>query len=261
MFYKFMGGSDEALLEVFDKAVSGGSLKFGGVAAFNDPFEFKFASVPPTREAFDAWHAAQDHGKTPEQIEWAWESFSGPGADWTTGLEPRLNMLSHAYVLCLARRWDSHLMWSHYTNAHRGFAIVYKPDLERELAALQGFLGQGDVTYGASVPKLHWFDPATPEPIGTVIGAKLDVWSYEEEYRVALVGDPGQTALFRRIDPALIEGVILGARASRELVTRAKELRAARAGFSVRQVSSLAESYDLRAPEVTEAIRMFGDIL
>ena len=42
MFYKFMGGSDEDLVAVFDHAVVNGSLKFTSGARFNDPFEFKF---------------------------------------------------------------------------------------------------------------------------------------------------------------------------------------------------------------------------
>lgn len=33
-----------------------GSLKFTSALHFNDPFEFKFESVAPTREAFDRWH-------------------------------------------------------------------------------------------------------------------------------------------------------------------------------------------------------------
>jgi hypothetical protein len=38
-----------------DKMLAG-SLKFTSALHFNDPFEFKFESVAPTREAFDRWH-------------------------------------------------------------------------------------------------------------------------------------------------------------------------------------------------------------
>ena len=52
MFYKFMGGVDEAaLLDIFEKAVVGGSFKFGAAWAFNDPFEFKFNALPPSSRA------------------------------------------------------------------------------------------------------------------------------------------------------------------------------------------------------------------
>ena len=56
MFYKFVGGDEPALLDIFEKAVSNGSLKFTSALDFNDPFEFKFNSVAPTREVFDLWH-------------------------------------------------------------------------------------------------------------------------------------------------------------------------------------------------------------
>ncbi|MFZ5700998.1 MULTISPECIES: hypothetical protein [Pseudomonadota] len=63
MFYKFVGGDEPALLDIFDKAVENGSLKFTSALGFNDPFEFKFNSIAPTREAFDAWHKRGDYTK------------------------------------------------------------------------------------------------------------------------------------------------------------------------------------------------------
>lgn len=56
MFYKFVGATEDALLDVFDKAVVQGSIKLGSATTFNDPFEFKFTSVAPTRDMFDVWH-------------------------------------------------------------------------------------------------------------------------------------------------------------------------------------------------------------
>lgn len=50
MFYKFVGGDEPALLDIFDKAVENGSLKFTSALGFNDPFEFKFNSIAPTHE-------------------------------------------------------------------------------------------------------------------------------------------------------------------------------------------------------------------
>lgn len=47
MFYKFMGGTEEVLLDVFDKAVVDGSIKFASAMHCYDPFKFKFTSVTP----------------------------------------------------------------------------------------------------------------------------------------------------------------------------------------------------------------------
>jgi hypothetical protein len=50
MFYKFVGAAGDAVLNVFDKAVEQGSIKWSSATAFNDPFAFKFTFVAPTRD-------------------------------------------------------------------------------------------------------------------------------------------------------------------------------------------------------------------
>jgi hypothetical protein len=90
MFYKFVGGDDAALLDVFDKAVAGGSFKFGAAWDFNDPFEFKFGAIPPSsRQVFEAWHRTQVH---PAGTTWTAVAISGDrsGADrWGHSRGPR----------------------------------------------------------------------------------------------------------------------------------------------------------------------------
>lgn len=75
MFYKFMGGSDADLLAVFDHAVVNGSLKFTSGARFNDPFEFKFRSVAPDRDAYEAWHRTHRPDVTAAQRDHGWEAL------------------------------------------------------------------------------------------------------------------------------------------------------------------------------------------
>lgn len=262
MLYKFVGGDDDALLEVFDKAVAGGGLKFGAAWAFNDPFEFKFTSVAPaSREAFNAWHLTHAPDKTPEQLDNAWDAFVGGSADWITEMLPRIQLLGSTYVLCLAQRWDSHLMWAHYARSHRGFAIRYKAEILGELPGLEGYAGQGPVAYRDDVPKLHWFSRDPKDALGVVIGSKSTEWAYEEEYRVLLSGAPGEGALFRSIDPDLIDGVILGARAPEALIRRAIDLRRLRPNFSVDQARSRAGEFGLVASRLDDHTRMIGEFL
>ncbi len=40
------------------------------------------------------------------------------------------NLNSKLGILSLSRRWDSTLMWSHYTNSHKGFCIGFNKDLD-----------------------------------------------------------------------------------------------------------------------------------
>lgn len=82
MFYKFVGGDGPALGDIFDKAVDNGSLKFTSALEFDDPFEFKFNSIVPSREAFDAWQKTEDPGCSAEDLEHGWAYLSGGSADW-----------------------------------------------------------------------------------------------------------------------------------------------------------------------------------
>lgn len=261
MFYKFMGGSDEDLLAVFDHAVVNGSLKFTSAARFNDPFEFKFKSVAPERDAYEAWHRAHRPDVTAEQREHGWEALTGRQADWNSGLVPRVTMLERLYVLCLAQRWDVHLMWSHYTSAHHGFAIRYKPEIVTALAALPDYEMRGDVAYGDVVPGLRWFSEPAEDIMRPVLLTKSSDWAYEAEHRVVLTGPPGEDALVHAIDPDLVAGVILGARVPEALVGKALALRKARLDFTVEEVGAPRDSYKLTTHWVEDNVRRMRGFL
>jgi len=262
MLYKFVGGDDDILLDVFDKAVVQGSVKFGAAWAFNDPFEFKFSAVaPPSRESFEEWHLTYAPDKTEDQRENAWDAFSGAGVDWNTVMSPRITMLGSLYVLCLARRWASHLMWGHYARSHHGFVVCYKPAVLDAFQDLPGHLGQGNVDYRADVPELRWFTGDPTGAMAPLIASKSPEWAYEEEFRVVLAGPPVQDALFHTIAPELIAGVILGARAPERLIRRALDLRQRHPDFTVEQVSSKEGQYDLVAHRMDDHSRTIGDFL
>ena len=255
MFYKFMGGSDEDLIAVFDHAVVNGSLKFTSGARFNDPFEFKFRSVAPGREAYEAWHRTHRPDKTAAQRDHGWEALTGKQADWNSGIVPRMTMLKHLYVLCLAQRWDIHLMWSHYTSAHHGFAICYKREIMTALATMPDYEMNGDVAYGDAVPDLRWFSGPPQDILPPVLLSKSSDWAYEAEHRVVLTGPPGKEALFHAIDPDLVAGVILGARVSEALVEKALALRKSRPDFTVEEVGSARDTYKLTTHRIEDNVR------
>ncbi|NML05959.1 DUF2971 domain-containing protein [Sphingomonas sp. G-3-2-10] len=261
MFYKFMGGSDEDLIEVFDNAVVKGSVKFTSAASFNDPFEFAFRSVVPEREAYEAWHRTYRPEVTAEQREHGWEALTGKQADWNSGLVPRVTMLERLYVLCLARRWDIHLIWSHYASAHHGFAIRYKPEIVTALAALPDFEMCGDVVYGEAVPDLRWFSEPPEDIVRPVLLTKSLDWAYEAEHRVVLTGPPGKGALFHTVDPELIAGVILGARVPEALVEKALALRKARPDFTIEELGAVRDSYTLTIHQIEDNVRRMRGFL
>lgn len=258
MFYKFVGGDDETILGVLDRVVEG-SLKLSAALHFNDPFEFKFTSVPPTREAFDAWHRENDPGRSATELEDAWASFSGPASHWNTTYSPRLDLLCGIFVLCLTRRWDSHLMWAHYASAHRGFAVTYSDGLLDAVSEDEGFVGCVDVTYQDEPPELRWFQCSRSEMLEPVLSTKSTEWAYERELRVCLAGDRAP-ALYRTVDPSVVTGIILGPRAPEALRARALAAQAANPSLEVKQVSA-GKRYEMTLVNVEANVRRATHVL
>ena len=261
MFYKFVGGDEPALLDIFDKAVENGSLKFTSALGFNDPFEFKFNSIAPTREAFDAWHKTYDPGRSADELEHGWASFFGKSADWNTNFVPRQNLLHQLYVLCLARRWDSHLMWAHYARNHQGYALIYRPEIVEAVEALADHTGTGDIDYGTQLPSLRWFQVTREEMLEPVLFTKSEEWAYEREFRLILSGPPSKPALYERVDPDLVAGVILGTRAPKTVIDAALAVQRRRPNFIVRKVTSTSCSYALDAYDVDANSWRYGHML
>lgn len=261
MFYKFMGGPESSLIDVFEKAVVQGSVRFASVLGFNDPCEFKFISVPPTRAQFDQWHRTYDPTRSQVEMDNAWRSFHGPAADFNTSFWPRAQLLGNLYMLCLSRKWDSHLMWAHYSTEHRGFVVCYKPELVDALLALDDCEGGGDVTYSDEVPQMHWFSRSPSEMLEPVVSTKSPEWSYEAEHRLLMHGPARERAIFRSVDPNLIGGVIFGARAPKALIQKATELQSSRFGFTVDQVSSRPDTFDLIARTLEPNVQSLSDFL
>jgi hypothetical protein len=136
-------------------------------------------------------------------------------------------------ILSLSDTPTNLLMWAHYADSHRGFAV--------ELDGLSEFFHRGSppsvvghpiaVTYARDRPALTMY---TPEPTreffddairGALLTKSVD-WSYEREYRVIFpLDDPdtyphevvsGRFHLFP-IPPDAITGVVIGARASEDV--------------------------------------------
>lgn len=261
MLYKFVGGTKNTLLDVFDKAVVEGSIKLSSAARFNDPFEFKFTSVAPSREMYDDWHRTHGSSLSPDQLENGWESLTGAQADWNSNTVPRVNLLRNLYVLCFAQRWNNHLMWAHYADMHRGFAICYKPEILAALECSQDFQMHGNVIYRNAVPELRWCSAPPQELVPPVLLTKSSHWKYEAEHRVVFSGPPEKDALYRTVDPYLIAGVILGNRVSEELIQKALAVRVARPDFTVDLVSSAPGLYTLTADSVNDHARTMRGFL
>lgn len=91
-------------------------------------------------------------------------------------------------VLCLSKSWSKALMWSHYSNNHKGYCIGLFG--EKIKSMISG--GGGSVIYN-SLDEYPLFEPITGED-KTLLYRRLHYkssdWEYEEEYRLTKIFQP-----------------------------------------------------------------------
>jgi Protein of unknown function (DUF2971) len=82
-------------------------------------------------------------------------------------------------IASFSKRWDSILMWSHYAENHKGFAIGY----DEKRMRFSMLFGKGDyVQYSDDFPEIHPHDDDNKvQDLRTFCKSKE--WMYEEEYR------------------------------------------------------------------------------
>lgn len=127
--------------------------------------------------------------------------FDSTNSKWT---ENRFGVIS------FSQRWDSILMWSHYSENHKGFCIGFNRKMIEESNI---FGSAGGVKYSNIYPSI---DPNNDEPLKELIiktHTKAQEWQYEEEYRIIQIWDEASPTISDRkitIPQDFIEEVILG---------------------------------------------------
>lgn len=264
MLYKFIGADDPALLlKIFDSIVVDGRVRFTPAARFNDPQEFKHRSAyPEDYGTFDRWHDTFDAGRSMEDRRQAWQNLTGGGRDFIVDYEQRLANLSRLAVACFAQSADNFLMWSHYSRAHTGFAVIFNDSVLESLRQHAGWLCDGPLDYLNEPPVVEWFKDPPPSVTQKIIFSKSDQWAYEREFRVVMDQLALEAGGLVQIPVSSIAGVVLGARIAPSLRTKALSLKAARPDFRVTEVSPLRGAYGIDIVDIdANSTRLFREIL
>ncbi|MBN8605725.1 MAG: DUF2971 domain-containing protein [Caulobacterales bacterium] len=264
MLYKFIGADDPALLsQIFDSIVVDGRVRFTPAARFNDPQEFKHRSAyPEDYGTFDRWHDTFDVDRSREDRREAWRNLTGGGRDFIVDYEQRLANLSRLAVTCFAQSADNFLMWSHYSRAHTGFAVMFNDGVLEPFRHHAGWLCDGPVDYLSEPPVVEWFKEPPQSVTQKIIFSKSNQWAYEREFRVVMDQLALEAGGLVRIPVSSIAGVVLGARIAPSLRTKALSLKAARPDFRVTEVSPRRGAYGIDIIDIdANSTRLFREIL
>ena len=154
--------------------LSEGRIRFTPFFEMNDPFEFSFALNAHSNEKFDA----------------ETDNFLFERAEAAQFMRSEFGTCG---ILCLSKRRDSKLMWSHYADNHRGFIIGFNPEhsfFNQETFLISPVLGKIHVSgAGFSFPRAIEYMTSPPrismgQDTINILFKKAKCWQYEEEVRV-----------------------------------------------------------------------------
>ena len=118
-------------------------------------------------------------------------------------------------LYCLSEKNDDILMWSHYSNGHRGLCIEFDALLDGALSKMMLFGQAIKVNYSQVQPILNVFNIGQPQEYQKALLTKSNHWEYEREWRVIKIQNEEGPGL-RAFHPASLTGVIFGALISPE---------------------------------------------
>lgn len=129
-----------------------------------------------------------------------------------------LRKMPEVLVLSLSESNDDNLMWSHYSDSHRGFALGFASDAEfLTNGGVADIRGIQKVSYSNTVPEALNLNPSD---FFRILLIKSAEWAYEKEWRVlsmpefserTIPADPFDIHLFG-FDEVDLKEVVFGAR-------------------------------------------------
>lgn len=82
-------------------------------------------------------------------------------------------------IFCMAEKCDNILMWSHYSDSHRGLCLEFDTSLLAEYEPRR-------INYSDNYPKLNYFKSSDEDLDIGLIFSKSSAWAYENEWRICL---------------------------------------------------------------------------
>ena len=107
-------------------------------------------------------------------------------------------------LYCLSKRPDSILMWSHYSQDHRGFCLEFEATDSTPV-----FGGAQEVRYAADFPVVDFFNTPHDTQVDLIFLTKYEGWRYEEEWRII---DHDRGPGLHEYPVEFLKGVIFGLR-------------------------------------------------
>lgn len=180
------------------------------------PYELKFnLEIAPLSKGHEEQFLKANPGSTAVDFkDWQDHTIKHEGYTWYAEQQQR-NAVAQTIVLCsFTEDNKNNLMWSHYTNNHKGICVEYKPELFEYLKTLKGYIIFWKVKYSNEPPTVKG-----PEDINSKVEKVMfnnqSEWKYEKEHRVVFFSDKDTD--FISIDREYIKSIYIGSRTDTEI--------------------------------------------
>lgn len=216
--YKFRDWSVE-----YHRAILEGKFYFSTPSQFNDPFDCK---IPVAYELLQGNPALQqeyftdavrrlklelnEQQKRNEVQRLIQEGRFNDAAWLRQAKDMRLTLFEQFGVYCFSQHKTDILLWSHYTNSHKGICIGFDAKALFKTMLKEHNIGGGYVTYVEDYPKISPMASAA-EQFMTSLSFKSHGWRYEQEIRLFKLFSGGK--IFE-VPTALITEITLGCKIS-----------------------------------------------
>ncbi|KGO93263.1 DUF2971 domain-containing protein [Flavobacterium subsaxonicum] len=204
-------------LEQLEKILENNSLWFSNPQDFNDPFDCQIVvdgnnneeeikqlirrTVPPAVSDLQVAQLAK-------------EATTIPGR-WGKIINDSItNIIARNGVCCFAGNESNLLLWSHYSNAHKGVCLRFDALKDPDF-----FVFPLPVNYQSEYPNYNHLGDRQ-DILKSLILTKSNHWKYEEEQRILKTNDVG---LHQFKKPALVE-ITFGCRCTEEEIKKYIEL-------------------------------------
>jgi hypothetical protein len=113
-------------------------------------------------------------------------------------------------IYCLSEVPDDILMWSHYSDSHKGICLQFSANIKLSI-----FWEAYKVKYQEDYPSVNIMDIGEYEQFFNLFATKSNHWKYEQERRIIKTPDEGGSNSYHW-NSDLLTGVILGAKITKK---------------------------------------------
>lgn len=211
-------------IEILDKIIGvNPTIKFSSAFDLNDPFELKFNLELNVN---DETHKQEFLINNPNSSEidfenWKQQVKNNEGFLWYNEQKTRNDLAQRISLCSFTINNSNNLMWSHYTNNHRGICVEYDKLFAKYLISNTDFICSNLVNYSESPPTINTAKDRE-NIISKALFNKQIEWKYEQEHRIVIWSN--NNVDYIKFPRNFIKAVYVGAKANNQLISKVLDL-------------------------------------